>query len=84
MPKKKGTSLTDLIIVALIALLLLKGLGLLKAWFDIDPNGVTFTIDVGFVASAGLFALLWHRLNTLNDRLSELGERIAKVEPKGT
>ena len=57
---------------------------MLKAWFSIDPNGVTLTVDVGFVASGGLFALLWHRLNRLNDRLSKFGERIAKLEPKGT
>jgi hypothetical protein len=31
-----------------------------------------------------LFALLWHRLNTKNDRLSEFGEPIAELEPKGT
>lgn len=82
MPKKKSRDPTEILFALLVILLLLKGFGVLKAYFNIDPDGVTFSIDLGFVASATLFGLLWHRLNQLNDRLTQQGERLAKLEAK--
>jgi len=74
-----GGGLT-LVFAILIALLLLKGLGILKLIIGFDPDGFSFSLDVGFMTSAGLFGLLWYRLNQLNDKLSELGERLASIE----
>jgi hypothetical protein len=40
LPKKKGLSAVDILMIAIIVLLLAKALGLLKAFFGIDPFGV--------------------------------------------
>jgi len=82
MPKKKPRDPTEILVALLIVLLLLKGFGVLKAYFNIDPDGVSFSIDLGFVTSAALFGLLWHRLNQLNDKLAQQGERLATLEAK--
>jgi len=64
----------------LVALLLLKGFGILKAVLNTDPEGVTITIDLGFTTSAGLFVFLWHRLNQLNDTLMS-SNRYTRILP---
>ncbi len=64
----------------LIIVLFLKGFGILKAVFNIDPEGITFSFDLGFIASATLFAIVLERLHKLNDTLSKQGERIARME----
>jgi len=81
MPRKKeeGKDWTWVAVI-LIALLILKGFGILKALFNIDPEGITFNIDLGYITSAGLFIYVLTRLHKLNDVLSEQGERIAKIE----
>jgi len=68
------------IAVILVAILLLKGLGILKAIFNIDPEGITFNIDIGYITSAGLFIYVLTRLHKLNDVISKQGERIARIE----
>jgi cytochrome c biogenesis protein CcdA len=87
MPKKPTKMKTDpwtIVFVVLILILVLKALGILKTYLNIDPNGITFTFDIGYLTSAGLFVLLWRRFEKINDRLSEQirkqGERIAKIE----
>jgi len=82
MPKKKKEEGKDWtwIAVILIALLILKGFGILKTLFNIDPEGITFNIDLGYITSAGLFIYILTRLHKLNDVLSKQGERIAKIE----
>jgi len=92
MPRRKEATMTftllgftiplAVIIYLLIAILVLKGLGLLKLWFNLDPDGITLTFDVGSLIGSALFVLLFNRLNTLNDKLSDQGERIAKLETK--
>lgn len=57
-----------------------KGFGVLKTLFNIDPDGVTFSIDVGFITSAALFIFVLTRMHKLNDVISKQGERIAKIE----
>jgi len=64
----------------LIIILFLKGFGILKAVFNIDPDGITFSFDLGFIASASLFAIVLERLHKLNDTISKQGERIAHIE----
>ena len=73
MPKKKKEEGKDWtwIAVILIALLILKGFGILKTLFN---------IDLGYITSAGLFIYILTRLHKLNDVLSKQGERIAKIE----
>jgi hypothetical protein len=61
-------------------ILFLKGFGVLKAVFNIDPEEITFSFDLGFIASASLFAIVLERLHKLNDTLSKQGERIARIE----
>jgi hypothetical protein len=64
----------------LILILFLKGFGILKAVFNIDPEGITLSFNLGFIASASLFAIVLERLHKLNDLLSKQGERIARIE----
>jgi len=72
--------------VLLLLILLLKAIGILKAYFNIDPIGITFTFDIGYLTSAGLFVLLWKRFERISDKLTDQlrtqGERIAKIEGK--
>lgn len=68
------------IVIGLIAILILKGLGLLKLWFNIDPEGFTLSIDIGYIASATLFIYVLTRMHKLNDMLSKQCERIATIE----
>jgi uncharacterized protein YpmS len=77
--KEEGKDWTWVAVI-LIALLILKGFGILKALFNIDPEGITFNIDLGYITSAGLFIYVLTRLHKLNDVLSKQGERIAKIE----
>jgi uncharacterized protein YpmS len=77
--KEEGREWTWIAII-LIAVLLLKGFGVLKTLFNIDPDGVTFSIDVGFITSAALFIFVLTRMHKLNDVISKQGERIAKIE----
>lgn len=76
MPKKKEEidwTLTAALV--LLAILVLKELGILKTLFNIDPEGS----DLGYMTSAGL-AFVIAKLHKLNDALSKQGERIAKIE----
>jgi hypothetical protein len=77
--RKEGREWTGIAII-LVAVLLLKGFGVLKTLFNIDPDGVTFSIDVGFITSAALFIFVLTRMHKLNDVISKQGERIAKIE----
>jgi hypothetical protein len=82
--KKKEEDWSTIAFVLLLVVLFLKAIGLLKAVFNIDPNGVTFTFDIGYLTSFGLFILLWRRIDKFNDTFSKLtreqSERIAKIE----
>jgi polyferredoxin len=80
--KKKSDSSHHLYYLAaiLILILFLKGFGILKAVFNIDPEGITLSFNLGFIASASLFAIVLERLHKLNDLLSKQGERIARIE----
>ncbi len=84
MPKKKKakdySTYVYVVAAVLIVVLFLKGFGILKAVFNIDPEGITFSFDLGFIASATLFAIVLERLHKLNDTLSKQGERIARME----
>jgi cytochrome b subunit of formate dehydrogenase len=84
MPKKKkeedSSKYVYWIAAILIVILFLKGIGILKAVFNIDPDGFTFSFDIGFISSAALFAIVLARLHKLNDVLSKQGERIARIE----
>ena len=82
MPRRKeeGNNAIYWLAVILIGVLLLKGFGILKTFFNINPEGFTFSFDIGFIASATLFAIVLNRLHALNDILSKQGERIAKIE----
>lgn len=78
--KKKNDHYLYYLAAILIMFLFLKGFGILKAVFNIDPEGITFSFDLGFIASATLFAIVLERLHKLNDTLSRQGERIARIE----
>lgn len=84
--KEEGIDWMRATFVLLILILLLKAIGVLKAYFDIDPNGITFTFDIGYLTSAVLFVLLWRRFEKISDKLLDQlrtqGERIAKLEGK--
>jgi hypothetical protein len=82
MPRRRneGNNAVYLVAVLLIGVLLLKGLGILKALFNIDPEGISFSFDIGFLSSAALFALVLDRLHKLSDTISKQGERIARIE----
>lgn len=80
LPKKKDSSNYLWIAAILIGILFLKGIGVLKAVFNIDPDGLTLSFDVGFISSAALFAIVLSGLHKLNDVLSKQGERIARIE----
>jgi hypothetical protein len=64
----------------LIIILLLKGFGILKAVFNIDPSGVTLNIDVGYITSAVLFGIVIEMFHKQNGAISKQGERIARIE----
>jgi len=54
MPKKPTKMKTDpwtIVFAVLILILVLKALGILKAYLNIDPNGITFTFDIGHLTS---------------------------------
>jgi len=97
MPKrrKEGRGPDFYVFLLILVVLVLKGLGFLKAWFNIDPNGLT--LDAGDLATFGGFLYLWRNFDkeaktlkkSLDDqseklyaKLSEQGERLAKVEAK--
>jgi hypothetical protein len=82
-----------IIVVLLMAVLFLKGVGLLQVWFGIDPYGITLTIDATSVISMALFALLFNSLNTtkrdlakdfkaLEKSLSEIETKLAVLEER--
>jgi uncharacterized membrane protein len=82
--KKDQTSTTDKVIYSvmaiLIVLLFLKGIGILKALFNLDPSGITLNIDVGYITSAVLFGIVIEIFYKQNNTLSKQGERIARIE----
>ena len=83
MPKKKKRDYSNyLFFVAgiLIVILFLKGFGILKIAFNIDPEGITFNFDLGYLTSAALFAIVLERLHKQTDIISKQGERIARIE----
>jgi len=84
MPKKKekGIDLWMWIAVIGVIILILKGLGLLKLWFNIDPDGVTFNIDVGFLTSSALFIYVLTRMHKLNDIMSKQSETLVELRTK--
>jgi len=87
MPKKKKEEGKDWLLwiaIALVVILVLKGLGLLKLWFNIDPEGFTINIDIGYLASATLFIYVLTRTHKLSDMLSKHGELLTEVKTKIT
>jgi len=86
MPKSKKKEKEDsgryvfYIMAILIVLLFLKGIGVLKAVFNIDPDGITFNFDIGYLTSAALFVIVLDRLHKQNDIFAKQGERIARIE----
>jgi hypothetical protein len=78
--KEEGIDWGLWIILGLIAILILKGFGVLQLWFNIDPEGFTLNIDVGYLTSGALFIYVLTRLHKLNDVLSKQGERVARIE----
>jgi hypothetical protein len=81
-PKKKTTDLTPLYVVAIILILILflKGFGILKSLFNIDPASITYNIDIGYITSAVLFGIVIEMFHKQNSILSKQGERIARIE----
>ena len=65
-------------------ILFLKGVGLLQAWFNIDPYGVDVNIDATSLASLGLFGLLlqqWFSFQkTLKGDFRRVDENLSKIE----
>jgi len=53
---------------------------LTKAWFNIDPEGVSFSFDTGGAVSLVLFGLLWKKLDGIRKTISNRGERTARLE----
>lgn len=86
MPKTKKKKKQDhshilyYVAVILIIILFLKGFGILKAVFNIDPDGITFNVDVGYIASAVLFGIVIEMFHKQSGTLSKQGERIARIE----
>jgi hypothetical protein len=87
--KEKGTDLGLWIFLGLIALLILKGLGLLKLWFNIDPDGISINFDVGYLLTAGSFLWVLSRLfnqnktlTTVETTMTNVSERLEKVEKR--
>jgi len=80
MPDKRRLDPLTLAFAFLVILLFLKALGILQAIFNIDPMGVTLSFDIGYLTSAGLFILLWRKVDKVEERLTSQGERIAKME----
>ena len=76
--KKRG--LFDYIFWLLLLVLALKALGLTKIWFNIDPEGVNVSFDIGSAISLVLFGLVWKKQDSLTTTLSTQGERIATLE----
>jgi len=65
---------------ALVVILFLKGFGILKAVFNIDPEGITFNIDFGYITSAVLFGIVIEMFRKQSGTISKQGERIARIE----
>ena len=63
MPKrrKEGRGPDFYVFLLILVVLVLKGLGFLKAWFNIDPNGLT--LDAGDLATFGGFLYLWRNFD---------------------
>ncbi len=79
--KKKDSSHYLYWIAAVLTIVLfLKGFGILKIAFNIDPEGITFNFDVGYITSAVLFVIVLDRLHKQNDIFAKQGERIARIE----
>lgn len=78
--KKSRGGIGDLIFWGLISILALKILGLLKGWFNIDPKGVSFSVDVAEVISLALFALLWSKFDGIRTTIADQGQRLARLE----
>ena len=84
MTKKSKRGISDYLFWCLLALLALKVLGLTKAWFNIDPEGINFSFDVVGAVSLVLFGLLWTKLDGIRNTIADQGERIARLEGRLT
>jgi hypothetical protein len=73
--KKSERGIVDYLFWALLAFLALKFLGLTKAWFNIDPEGISVNIDLASGIAVVLFVLLWAKLDGLNQRVTTLEAR---------
>ena len=78
--KKRDNHVLYWIAMVLIVILFLKGFGILKVAFGIDPDGVTYNIDIGYIASAVLFGIVIEMFHKQNGAISKQGERIARIE----
>jgi glucose uptake protein GlcU len=82
--KTEGSNAVYWIAMILIGVLLLKGFGILKTLFNVDPDGITLNVDIGYITSAVLFGIVLARLHSINDNLNKVvssqGERIARIE----
>jgi len=72
----KKRSLTDYVFWILLGILVLKIFGLTKAWFNIDPEGISISFDLSSATSFGLFVLLWGKFDRMADRVSKLEARV--------
>jgi len=78
--KKRGP--LDYLFWLLLLILALKALGLTKVWFNIDPDGLNFSFDIGSAVSLVLFGLIWAKQDGILSTMAAQGERIAKLEGK--
>jgi len=70
----------SVLILLLAILLLLKGFGVFKLLFNIDPDGFTLTINLGDILSSVAFIILWRKIEKNGDRINHIAERVAKLE----
>jgi len=87
--KKEGIDWGLWVFLGFVVLLILKGLGFLKLWFNIDPNGLTVNLDVGYLLTAGSFLWVLSRLygqtkalTKVETTMTNVSERLGKVETK--
>ena len=75
-----------LVAFLLMAVLLLKGLGLLQLWIGVDPYGVDVNIDLTSLASLGLFFVLLRQMFSLQRGLKtdfrRVDENLSKIESR--
>lgn len=80
LPKgKKGLSLSDVVIILIILFLVLKFLGLTKAYLGLDPFGIEGENLVWVIVATG-FGVLYKETRDVGKRMDGYIERIAKLE----